>query len=92
MASRLPPVANSAMDHTTTLQLDLIALNNETQAISSEALVEQCSFVDWSTHMEESYYLSIATIMYIIKNTNKSSDEETESTVNCTINTNRMVV
>ena len=84
MASRLQSVANSAMDHTTTLQLDLTALNNEKQAISGEALVEQCSFVDWSTHKEESYYLSFATNMYIIINTNKSSEEETESTVNWT--------
>ena len=75
MASTLKSVANSAMDHNT-------ALHNEKQDLSSEALVEQCSFVDWSMHTEESYYLSFATNSYIIINNNNTVQNET-GTVHC---------
>ena len=44
--------------------------------ISDDELVEQCCFVDWSIHTEESYYLSLASNSYIIMANNNTAQNE----------------
>jgi len=84
MASRVHEVANRVKYETpTALQQTPTASNHPKQAISSDELVEQCCFVDWSIHTEESYYLSLATNMYIIISNNNPTQHEIGPTIDC---------
>ena len=49
--------------------------------LSKKELIENCCLVDWTTHNEESYYLSLVTNTYIVISDVRSSREET--TINC---------
>ena len=49
--------------------------------LSKKELIENCCFVDWTTHNEESYYLSLVTNTYIVISDGRSSRDEI--TINC---------
>ena len=52
--------------------------------LSKRELIENCCFVDWTTHNEESYYLSLATNTYIVISDGRSSHDEIR--LNCNRN------
>ena len=52
--------------------------------LSKKELIENCCFVDWTTHNEESYYLSLATNTYIVISDGRSSHDEIR--LNCNRN------
>ena len=87
MMSRQHEVANRvcAEDDTSKTQThqvqstEKLFIKKSKHTISNDELVEQCCFVDWSMHTEESYYLSLASNSYIIiTNNNTAQNEATE--------------
>lgn len=78
MMSRQHEVANRVCteDTTETHQMqptEKLIIKKSKHTISNNELVEQCCFVDWSMHTEESYYLSLATNSYIIITSNNTA-------------------